>query len=125
MVVKGVDGDYTMILKKENLLARDIVPLVGGPYNTQPGTLVRRTWSIPQRIGVIIAVLGDEAWVLWSSLPQPSYLETGYVYAPYVPMQTSVFNHDDFAPRKSIISRGYTKKVNPDYFCTIVVRNIK
>ena len=75
-------------------------------------------------------------------------LEPGYVYAPYIPMQTSatvvsgynskniirkkkinkIFNlgldiKDEFSPSKSITSRYSTKTINSKYYGTVVVNN--
>ena len=77
-----------------------------------------------------------------------SLIESGYVYAPYIPMQTSatvvsgynsknisrkkkinkIFNlgldiKDEFSPSKSITSRYSTKTINSKYYGTVVVNN--
>ena len=77
-----------------------------------------------------------------------SLIEPGYVYAPYIPMQTSatvlsgynskniirkkkinkIFNlgldiKDEFSPSKSITSRYSTKTINSKYYGTVVVNN--
>ncbi len=77
-----------------------------------------------------------------------SLIEQGYVYAPYIPMQTSatvvsgynsknisrkkkinkIFNlgldiKDEFSPSKSITSRYSTKTINSKYYGTVVVNN--
>lgn len=77
-----------------------------------------------------------------------SSLEPGYVYAPYIPMQTSatvvsgynskniirkkkinkIFNlgldiKDEFSPNKSITSRYSTKTINSKYYGTVVINN--
>lgn len=77
-----------------------------------------------------------------------SLIEPGYVYAPYIPMQTSstvvsgynskniirkkkinkIFNlgldiKDEFSPIKSITSRYSTKTINSKYYGTVVVNN--
>ena len=74
-------------------------------------------------------------------------LEPGYVYAPYIPMQTSatvlsgynskniirkkkinkIFNlgldiKDEFSPSKSITSRYSTKMINSKYYETIKIK---
>ena len=74
-------------------------------------------------------------------------LEPGYVYAPYIPMQTSatvlsgynskniirkkkinkIFNlgldiKDEFSPSKSIMSRYSTKMINSKYYETIKIK---
>ena len=74
-------------------------------------------------------------------------LEPGYVYAPYIPIQTTsvvseynsknisrkkkinkIFNlgldiKDEFSPIKSITSRYSTKTINSKYYGTVVVNN--
>ena len=45
-----------------------------------------------------------------------SFLESGFVYAPYVPLQVTptIFNQDDFTPRKAVMTRYGKKMVRPD-----------
>jgi len=45
-----------------------------------------------------------------------SFLESGYVYSPYVPLQTTptIFDPDDFTPRKGVMTRYGKKMVRPD-----------
>jgi hypothetical protein len=52
-----------------------------------------------------------------------SYLETGYVYAPYVPLivTPTIFNPDDFTPRKGVMTRYGKKMVRADFFGTVQV----
>lgn len=76
-----------------------------------------------------------------------SLVEPGYVYAPYIPINTTpqvvwynyknldrkkkinkVFNlgldiKDEFSPSKSILSRYSTKTINIKYYGTFVVNN--
>jgi hypothetical protein len=44
-----------------------------------------------------------------------SFLESGYVYAPYVPLQTTptIFGVEDFVPRKGVMTRYAKKMVRP------------
>jgi len=55
-----------------------------------------------------------------------SFLESGYVYAPYVPLQTTptIFGPDDFVPRKGVMTRYAKKMVRPDMYGLVVVRGI-
>ena len=50
-------------------------------------------------------------------------LDTGYVYAPYIPFQLTpvVLHHDDFTPRKGIMTRYARKVVNNKYYGMINV----
>jgi len=55
-----------------------------------------------------------------------SFLESGYVYAPYVPLQTTptIFGPDDFVPRKGVMTRYAKKMVRPDMYGLVVVRDL-
>ena len=55
-----------------------------------------------------------------------SFLESGYVYAPYVPLQTTptIFGVDDFVPRKGVMTRYAKKMVRPDMYGLVVVRGL-
>ena len=50
-----------------------------------------------------------------------SYLETGYVYAPYVPLivTPTIFAPEDFTPRKGVMTRYGKKMVRNDFYGTI------
>jgi len=47
-----------------------------------------------------------------------NFMDTGYVYAPYIPFQLTpaVLDPDDFTPRKGIMTRYAKKVVNNKYF---------
>ena len=55
-----------------------------------------------------------------------TYLETGYVYAPYVPLiiTPTLFAPDDFTPRKGVMTRYGKKMVRSDFFGTVTVLNM-
>ena len=55
-----------------------------------------------------------------------SFLESGYVYAPYVPLQTTptIFGPEDFVPRKGVMTRYAKKMVRPDMYGLVIVRGI-
>jgi hypothetical protein len=55
-----------------------------------------------------------------------SFLESGYVYAPYVPLQTTptIFGTEDFVPRKGVMTRYAKKMVRPDMYGMVVVRGL-
>jgi len=55
-----------------------------------------------------------------------SFLESGYVYAPYVPLQTTptIFGPEDFVPRKGVMTRYGKKMVRPDMYGIVVVRGL-
>lgn len=55
-----------------------------------------------------------------------SFLESGYVYAPYVPLQTTptIFDPDNFTPRKAVMTRYGKKMVRPDMYGLVVVQDL-
>tara|TARA_R110002072_G_scaffold128286_2_gene265903 strand:- start:966 stop:2777 length:1812 start_codon:yes stop_codon:yes gene_type:complete len=55
-----------------------------------------------------------------------SFLESGYVYAPYVPLQVTptIFGVEDFVPRKGVMTRYAKKMVRPDMYGIVIVRGL-
>ena len=55
-----------------------------------------------------------------------SFLESGYVYAPYVPLQVTptIFGVEDFVPRKGVMTRYAKKMVRPDMYGLVVIRDL-
>ena len=55
-----------------------------------------------------------------------SYLESGYVYAPYVPLivTPTIFAPEDFTPRKGVMTRYGKKMVRSDFFGTVTVMDL-
>ena len=55
-----------------------------------------------------------------------SFLESGYVYAPYVPLQVTptIFGQEDFVPRKGVMTRYGKKMVRPDMYGLVIVRDL-
>jgi len=55
-----------------------------------------------------------------------SFLESRYVYAPYVPLQTTptIFGPEDFVPRKGVMTRYAKKMVRPDMYGLVIVRGL-
>ena len=55
-----------------------------------------------------------------------SFLESGYVYAPYVPLQVTptIFGTEDFVPRKGVMTRYAKKMVRPDMYGLVVIRGM-
>ena len=55
-----------------------------------------------------------------------SFLESGYVYAPYVPLQTTptIFGVEDFVPRKGVMTRYGKKMVRPDMYGLVICRGL-
>jgi len=54
------------------------------------------------------------------------FLESGYVYAPYVPLQVTptIFGVEDFVPRKGVMTRYAKKMVRPDMYGLVIVQDL-
>jgi hypothetical protein len=55
-----------------------------------------------------------------------SFLETGFVYAPYVPLivTPTIFAPDDFTPRKGVMTRYAKKMVRSDFYGKVVIMHM-
>ena len=55
-----------------------------------------------------------------------SFLESGYVYAPYVPLQVTptIFGTEDFVPRKGVMTRYAKKMVRPDMYGLVICHDL-
>ena len=55
-----------------------------------------------------------------------TFLEAGYVYAPYIPLQLTqtIYDPNDFTPRKGIMTRYAKKMVNNRFYGVICIDNI-
>ena len=55
-----------------------------------------------------------------------SFLESGYVYAPYVPLQMTptIFGTEDFVPRKGVMTRYAKKMVRPDMYGLVICQDL-
>jgi hypothetical protein len=55
-----------------------------------------------------------------------SFLESGYVYAPYVPLQVTptIFGPEDFVPRKGVMTRYAKKMVRPDMYGLVICQDL-
>jgi hypothetical protein len=51
-----------------------------------------------------------------------SFLESGFVYAPYVPLQVTptIFGTEDFVPRKGVMTRYAKQMVRPDMYGLVI-----
>jgi hypothetical protein len=56
-----------------------------------------------------------------------SFLESGFVYAPYVPLQVTptIWDPEDFTPRKGVATRYGKKMVRPDMYGLVIVRDLE
>ena len=54
------------------------------------------------------------------------FLESGYVYAPYVPLQVTptIFGIEDFVPHKGVMTRYAKKMVRPDMYGLVIVQDM-
>jgi len=54
-----------------------------------------------------------------------SFLESGYVYAPYVPLQVTptIFGTEDFVPRKGVMTRYAKQMVRPDMYGLVLIQD--
>lgn len=55
-----------------------------------------------------------------------SFLETGYVYAPYVPLivTPTIYAPEDFTPRKGVMTRYAKQLVRSDFYGTVTVMDL-
>lgn len=55
-----------------------------------------------------------------------TFLESGYIYAPYVPLILTpvIYAQEDFSPRKGIMTRYGKKMVRSDFYATITVMDM-
>jgi len=55
-----------------------------------------------------------------------SFLETGFVYAPYVPLivTPTIYAPEDFTPRKGVMTRYAKKMVRSDFYGTVEIHDL-
>jgi len=55
-----------------------------------------------------------------------SFLESGAVYAPYVPLISTpvVYDYDNFTPRKGVMTRYAKKMIRPEFYGRIIVADL-
>ena len=55
-----------------------------------------------------------------------NFLESGYVYSPYVPLQVTptIFGPEDFVPRKGVMTRYAKKMVRPDMYGLVICEDL-
>jgi len=55
-----------------------------------------------------------------------TFLEAGFIYAPYIPLQLTqtIYDPNDFTPRKGIMTRYAKKMVNNRFYGVIRIDNI-
>lgn len=107
------------LLKTINSFRSDITVEDGGDVGvTKEGTLgnkltVHSTAYFPRNI--ILVVRKGSSW-----------LETGFVYAPYIPllMTNVVQDPDFFQPTKGVMTRYGKKMVRPDFYGLVIVQDL-
>lgn len=77
--------------------------------------------------GIIVAIDSENMTVLWSREPQPRDFSSGFIYAPYIPMQVTptIFDPEDFKPKGSMLTRYAKKLLKPEWFASIKIEDIK
>ncbi len=67
------------------------------------------------------------AWSIIIGHKGKSLLDTGYIYAPYIPMQLTptIYNPENFAPVKGIMTRYAKKCVNNRFYGAVKVDGLK
>lgn len=55
-----------------------------------------------------------------------TFLESGYIYAPYVPLILTpvIYAQEDFAPRKGVMTRYGKKMVRADFYATVTIMDM-
>lgn len=55
-----------------------------------------------------------------------TFFETGYVYAPYIPLYTTpiMLDPNDFTPRRGVMTRFARKPVITDYYATVTITQV-
>jgi hypothetical protein len=83
---------------------------------------IEKIGSINGRYQVIVDPYAPH-WSLIMGHHGTSLLDTGYIYAPYIPMALTptMYNPFNFAPVKGIVTRYAKKMVNNRYFASLVV----
>ena len=84
-----------------------------------------KTGSLSRKFDVIVDPYFPRGVVLVGRRGS-SFLESGYVYAPYVPLQVTptIFGVEDFVPRKGVMTRYGKKMVRPDMYGLVIVRGM-
>ena len=96
-------------------------------------TEVHRDWAVSgmgmERFGVLKNRFNvyKDPWAPADSMlvgyKGATMMETGYVYAPYIPLYTSplIIDPNDFTPRRGIMSRFARKLVDPSFYATVTI----
>jgi hypothetical protein len=109
-------GDYASI--EQNVQSTSYGPLTSNYGIARIGTLLRK-WAVYQdpympASQILIGLKGN------------SFLDAGYVYAPYIPLQVTptFLDPDDFTFRKGVRTRYATRMLRPEYYGVINVSGL-
>ncbi len=94
----------------------------------QFGMGVQQVGTVNQRLTVYKNpyMNGEMEHVILVGYRGNTFLETGAVFAPYIPLLTSptVFDPENFTPRKSIMTRYAKKVLRPEFYGVIEVKSL-
>jgi len=109
-------GDFASI--EQNVQASSYGPITSNYGIARIGTLLRK-YAVYQDPYM------DEGTIL-VGLKGNSFLDAGYVYAPYVPLQVTptFMDPNDFTFRKGVRTRYATKMLRPEYYGTVTVSGL-
>jgi hypothetical protein len=95
-------------------------------HDAESGYLgVEKVGSLNRKMDVIVDPYFPRQIVLVGRRGK-AFLESGYVYAPYVPLQTfpTIPHPEDFTPRMGVMTRYAKKMIRPDMYGLVVVRGL-
>lgn len=97
-----------------------------GAEENQYNMGIEKVGSIQGRYNVIVDPYAPH-WSLIMGHHGTSLLDTGYIYAPYIPMSLTpvMYNVANMAPVRGIVTRYAKKMVNNKYFAAIVVDGLQ
>ena len=109
-------GDYASI--EQNVQGASYGPITSNYGIARVGTLLRR-YAVYQD-----PYIDDDKILV--GLKGNSFLDAGYVYAPYVPLQVTptFMDPNDFTFRKGVRTRYATKMLRPEYYGVITVSGL-
>lgn len=109
-------GDYAAI--EQNVQQSSYGPIMANFGISRVGTLLRK-WA------VYVDPYMEEGTILMG-LKGNNFLDAGYVYAPYIPLQVTptFMEPNDFTFRKGVRTRYATKMLRPEYYGVITVSGL-
>lgn len=109
-------GDYASI--EQNVTSSSYGPLTANFGVSRVGTLLNK-WAV-----YVDPYMDDDEILI--GLKGNSFLDAGFVYAPYVPLQVTptFLDPDDFKFRKGLRTRHAMKMLRPEYYGRITVTGL-